>query len=67
MYTRMGADKREDWQDAACTGKRRHLTIEEAELSKRALELQGDQGLNVYWCLWCFAYHVGHAKGKRAC
>lgn len=66
IYTHLGAGKQERWRDLACTGHWRHKTIEEATLALRALEMQGEQGLNVYDCLWCLGYHVGHGPGKRA-
>lgn len=62
LYSRISARGREDWQRRSCSNKLRHATIEAAEMALRALELKGEQELNVYWCLWCFSYHVGHDK-----
>jgi hypothetical protein len=62
LYSRTRPEKREEWRQNACTGKQRHATIEEANWSLRALEMKGETGLNVYLCLWCWHYHVGHDK-----
>ncbi|GEM_PF-4978930 len=66
IYTHLRQEQQERWKELACEGKLRHATIEAAELARIALEQGGKQGLNVYLCPWCFAYHVGHANGKRA-
>lgn len=66
LYARLSPDKQEQWRELACRGHWRHRTIEEAALALRVLEMQGERGLNVFQCLWCYGYHVGHGPRERS-
>lgn len=43
--------------------KTRHATKKHARIAMRHKTKSGD-GLNIYWCKECKAYHVGHHKNQ---
>ena len=52
-----------------CRGKMRHPSRGKAEAAMRSLQARGDARatdyLNVYLCLFCRRYHVGHRIGMN--
>lgn len=51
--------------DVACGGKKAHDTKKEAHEHKEAMIRKGEKSIQVYWCMWCEKYHVGHRPRGR--
>jgi len=49
-----------------CAGKIRHLSMGAAEAHLRALARVDPQPMNVYRCLFCKRWHVGHTWYPKA-
>lgn len=56
------------WRPPACLRKQRHETFDDAEAHRLdVLQNKGTDGapLEIYWCGYCDAWHVGRALGHR--
>lgn len=50
---------------ASCKRKRPYPTIDAAQAALEKRPVDAKDALDIYLCVWCYKFHLGHPRSKR--